>query len=91
MTDLTLEQWDEVYRPIQNHLDPFASLGGTMFETFGEEYAYVLSEDEHYVWTYVDGDNGELLLLSGFHIINRIGYFITEKMWETPTTVIIED
>jgi len=30
------------------------------------------------VWTWVDGDDGSWII-SGFHYVNRIGYFITEK------------
>ena len=34
-------EWEEKYKPIQNHIDTNASYSGAMFETFGEEVEYV--------------------------------------------------
>lgn len=77
--------WDEFeqYKPMTNHIDSNASLEGCMFETYGDELAYVQSVYEktpQRVWTYIDcGDEEELILDSGFSFVNRIGYVITEK------------
>jgi hypothetical protein len=30
------------------------------------------------VWTYVDGDGGTYIV-DGYHLVNRIGYFITQN------------
>lgn len=82
---MEVNEWIEKYRPVNNHLDDNASWqgedgAGIMFETFGEELDYVLSiakSDPECVWTYVDGDEDETLIISGYHLVNRIGYFIT--------------
>jgi hypothetical protein len=33
------------------------------------------------VWTYVDGDDGTYVT-NGYHLVNRIGYFITEVPYD---------
>lgn len=84
---LTVDQWSETFKPKVNHLDDNASFddgeGGIMFETYGPELEYVRSvvlEDERLVWTYMDGDNGPLIT-NGYHLVNRIGYFIGTIPW----------
>ena len=88
MANLTLEEWEFRYVPIINHLDDNASFQneygvGIMYETFGEELEFVQSKiEENKVWTYVDADDGGTVIVAGYSIINRIGYFITENAWE---------
>ncbi len=76
-----LDAWTEKYLPIQNHLVTEASWDGTMFETYGKEYAYVASQPAQNIWTWIDGDTGSWIA-NGLHIVNRIGYFITENPCE---------
>jgi hypothetical protein len=85
LTSLTFSQWEEKYKPKANHLVEGASFQdengvGIMFETYGVEVDYVKSNSNEHRWTYVDED-GEGYILAGWHFINRIGYFITEKPW----------
>lgn len=40
------------------------------------------------LWTIVDGDDGGLWALSGWHYVNRIGYLITEEDWCEPTEAV---
>jgi hypothetical protein len=83
---MEFEDWAERYNPDVNHLDPDASFQdengiGIMFETFGSELEYVLkiaNTEPNRVWTYMDGDEGTFIG-NGYHLVNRIGYFITEK------------
>ena len=75
-----LELWEDKYKPVQNHINKDASWDGVMYETYGEEYDYVMkvaSLQPHKVWTWVDGDNGTYII-NGWHMVNRIGYFITQ-------------
>ena len=81
MEDRTIP-WDEFekeFKPIQNHLDNNASLDGNMYETYGEEYEYVVEiykKIPNTVWTYVAVDE-ELILVNGLATVNRMGYVIT--------------
>lgn len=77
---MTTDEWQAKYKPIQNHFDENASWGGIMFETYGEEYDYVISVNEKSpdrVWTIVD-DGDKSWVTSGWHYVNRLGYVITE-------------
>jgi hypothetical protein len=77
-TELTEEQWADTYRPTANPHDPNAAWDGLMFETYGPELDTVHSTPTNHVWTYVEGENGTYLV-SGYHWVNRIGYFICEE------------
>ena len=65
-----------------------APMGGIMFETYGEEFAHVQAQDAENVWTVVlsdeeeeDGIDSVWYICKGFHIVNRLGYIITEEPW----------
>ena len=82
---LTEAEFDDQYELVPNHLNPEASWQpahgqGCLFETYGEELAFVRRQDPHTVWTLVDGaDDDATYLLSGFHLVNRIGYLISRS------------
>lgn len=84
MSSYTVDSWEEHFIPVVNHLDPKASWQsdgdgtGIMFETFGKELDFVLKSPENRVWTYVDRPNGGTAIIAGYHIADRIGYFVTE-------------
>ena len=88
--DEELNHWIKTYKPIANAFDGNASWQdeagvGIMFETFGEELGFVLrvaDKQPNHVWTLVDDDEGEPVIIHGYHIVNRIGYFITEEPWK---------
>ena len=75
--EITEDEFDARYPLVPNHLNPnaswgFGDSGGCLFETYGEELAFVRSQDQRYVWTFIDGDDGQYVV-SGMHFINRIG------------------
>ncbi|CAB4124041.1 hypothetical protein UFOVP45_112 [uncultured Caudovirales phage] len=73
---ITDDEWDEQYTPILNHINGNDS---QMFETYGDELAFVQSQPANRVWTMLDGDEGGVFIVNGMHLVNRIGYYITEK------------
>jgi hypothetical protein len=92
-----MDEWETQFKPISNHLDTNASFQdengvGIMFETYGEELDLVRRTKEQNVWTYVDSDNGTAII-AGYHLVNRIGYFITENEWgyTPPVTVVVSE
>ena len=89
---LTENQFDEQFTLVENHLDNNASWNGAMFETYGEELDYVLmkAKKSNNVWTIIEGDNDTMFIVSGVHLVNRIGYLITNEEWEEETEVEIE-
>jgi hypothetical protein len=79
---LTEDEFDERYPLLANHLNPHASWGsgsgpGCLFETYGEELEFVRRQDPRTVWTFIDGDDGGLWVVSGFHFVNHIGYLVS--------------
>ena len=62
--------------------EDMCSFGGCMYETFGEELEYVKKQNPKRIWTIVDGDGDDLIIIAGFHFVNRIGYLITNEEWE---------
>jgi hypothetical protein len=79
---LTEDEFQANYPLVANHIDPNASCAfgdgpGCLFETFGEELAFVRGQNPRTIWTLVDGDDGNQYILSGYHLVNRIGYLIS--------------
>ena len=92
--ELTENEFGRQYPLVTNHLNPHASwnLGdsgpGCLFETFGEELRFVGQQDPRTVWTLTDGEDGELYVASGFHLVNRLGYLVSQVPF--PEGVFVE-
>lgn len=72
---ITEAEFEEIYRP-----GPFGKDGDTVHPHMDAD---VRLAGERSVWTIVDGDDGNLWALPGLHVVNRIGYVLTEKPWVT--------
>ena len=91
MKILTYDVFIEKYKPIKNTVIDDAPFDGCMFETYGEELQELKNHDIQYIWTIVDSDAG-LIIITGYHYVDRYGYFITENKWEDENIeVVIED
>jgi hypothetical protein len=92
--EMTEDEFDQQYKLLPNHLNPNASSGfgdsgeGCLFETFGEELAFVRQQCPRTIWTIIDGEDGDLYVVSGYHFVNRIGYVVSKT--EVPVGVFIE-
>jgi hypothetical protein len=80
--ELSEDEFDDLFPLIQNHLNTTASWAfgdgpGCLFETYGEELEFVRRQDPLKVWTLVDGDDGDLYVISGPHFVNRVGNLIS--------------
>ena len=78
---LTEDQFYRDYQPQQNHFDNNASWDGCMLETYGEQLEHVKTVFKYAparVWTVLDCD-GKTIVANGFHLVNRMGYVITEN------------
>jgi hypothetical protein len=87
--EMDFDTWFDMYKPISNHIDTNASFDGAMFETYGDEVAFVKEQPEANIWMYGDGDDGGSYIWSGWGFVNRIGYFITEVPCPADTTIQI--
>ena len=76
---MTYDEWEEKFIPTKNSIDDNASYDGIMFETFGPELEAVRNADPDCVWTLICDDEADNdVILKGYHLVNRMGYFITE-------------
>lgn len=86
---ITDQEWTETYQPIKNPIDPDASCDGEMFETYGEDLDFVRQQNPAHIWTYADDDNGKPFIQSGYHLVNRIGYFVTKNPFDIADSVCV--
>jgi len=62
------DEWEDTYKPTtESAIDNLSEIPDDL--------------DYHYIWTMVDGDGRYANLFSGIHIVNRLGYFVTEVPW----------
>lgn len=86
------DTFDEKYKPIQNTVSNREEFNGWLFETYGEDEAYVIDYAKKHpnnVWTIIDDD--PMPIISGLHYVNRFGYIITENPWKESITVLDDD
>lgn len=91
--EISEDDFDSRFPLLRNHLREDApwSVGdasGCLFETFGPELEFVRRQDACTVWTLVDSEDG-LVLISGFHIVNRVGYLISSARVPSGVTVLV--
>lgn len=84
-----VDAWETAFKPIENHISDDRGWNGLMFETYGEDLQFVVAQPQNKVWTWVDSDEGTVIL-NGYHLVNRIGYFVTEKAWSTNHEVPVD-
>lgn len=80
---MTFEEWEAKYIPIKNWLSKVKD--EDKFETYGVELGFVIGVDymdSRKVWTLVEGDSGNLWVTNGYHLVNRLNYFITTEPYE---------
>ena len=71
--------------------EDMCSFGGCMYETFGEELEYIKTQSNNRIWTIVDGDDDDLLIIAGFHFVNRLGYLVTDTEWSNENEIYLID
>ena len=80
MLRLTTDEWYDTFKPIPNHITGDCDTSCS-FETYGDELAFVLAQPDNTIWTEMDGDEGTYIV-SGYHLVNRIQYYVTKKPWD---------
>jgi len=94
LVEITEDEFERQYPLVSNHLNLHASWAcgdsgrGCLFETFGEELAFVRQHAPATIWTLIDGEDGELYVVSGFRFVNRLGYLLSAV--PVPAGVMVE-
>jgi hypothetical protein len=81
-TQISEDEFDATYPLVTNQINPHATWAfgdglGCLFDTHDHELAFVRRQDPRTIWTLVDGNDGNLYVVSGYRIVNRIGYLIS--------------
>ena len=74
--DYLLEEWAAKYRPVRKDNGLILAYG-----TSGKSLEEVRQQDPHQIWTLIGDEDGDAIK-AGFHMYNRLNYFITELPWE---------
>jgi hypothetical protein len=86
---LKWDEWEAKFKPILNPLNPEGPFDGFMFETYGEELEFLSNYVPSCIWTLVEDDDGDIVVVSGWHFVNRLGYIVTLESWTHD--VLVED
>jgi len=77
MIKLQVEEWDDEFIPImegESYKDFHPKI-----VNYNEKIILEKALLENRVWTLVEGDDNNLFLLNGLHVVNRLDVYITEK------------
>jgi len=89
------DEWAEKYKPQEFSFGSESGLhenleeNGVVFTRIGKkqpEFGEVVKADPNTVWTELEVD-GLSYIVSGFHVVNSVGYFITEEPFDPNETV----
>ena len=78
----SLDVFDETYTVDNSIKSEFFDSNQGMLETFGDDLKLATEINKKTplrVWTAIDSDNGDVVLVNGFHFVNRIYYVITKE------------
>lgn len=78
------KNWIKKYKPVHN---PFsADKKNILFETYDKDLDFVRKQDVKHIWTLIDDE--DLLIIPGYHFVNRLNYLVTEKKWKDENIAI---
>ena len=69
---------------VNTNIISLTGLENGYLETYGKdkEKLVVIGEvNPNLIWTVIDGDDDELYLIAGYHLVNRLHYVITNEPW----------
>lgn len=93
--EIDYDEWFDLFLPVANFSS--SACGPSLcngdgellfgFETYGKDLEHVIKiarESPNHVWTLIEEDNGSLVLVAGYQVVNRLTYLITENPWTNP-------
>ncbi len=86
VSTLTDDLWCKHYKPLNLDQD-------YLWHTDKEFKEQLAKPDGIYnIWTVITDDLDEIVIVNGVHVVNRLGYIITENSWmEGDEIVVIDD
>jgi hypothetical protein len=83
--NITDDEFDEKFQPLKNPHDKDAGWDGCLFGTTGVEHNFVRNQPERRVWTLLSNNT----VVSGYHLVDRVGYLVTLVPWSEDTEIEI--
>jgi len=86
------ETWAKKFQPIRNHLAEDAAIDGCVFSPYGDELKFVMRHSSDRIWSFIVCDDGRSpvwLIFGGFHVVNLMGYLLTDKAFDPSVTYAI--
>ena len=81
---LTYDEFEAQFKPVEN---PDHDHGVFQFDAYDKndsDFLEFMSVNyPNHIWTRIDGEDGCIYNINGWHIVNRIDYIITEIPWLT--------
>ena len=66
-----------------------------LIETYGDHFDFISNFIQQHpgnikhVWTVVEGDDNNLYVTAGFHIVNRLNFIISNEQWKSEEEVYV--
>ena len=93
---MTWDDWEKKYVPMLNTITDRTEFNGWLFETYDDDLKYILEYGNNknyrnHIWTLLTDDNGDLCISNGYHLVNRMGYFITSHPYDAGDNIFVQD
>lgn len=95
---MTWEEFEEKYKPIQNHITKREEFNGWLFESYDADLEYIqglevnhLFMGDNNIWTIMSSDEYKVMIGNGYRHVNRMGYVITEVPWNDGESIDVLD
>jgi len=76
---ITWEEWEATYQPTPN---PDSQETEVFWQAYYDNLRDIPKGIPHErIWTLIDGNGRYTNLVCGIHIVNRLGYFVTNLPW----------
>ena len=93
---MSVDNWMDKYLPIINKRNDGYGISVNekfyLYETYGKDLEEIIEtnkERPQHIWTLITDDEGDELIVEGYHYINRVGYFVTEQPCQPDATYLI--
>lgn len=87
--EIPSDQWVQKYKPKPSPSGDYGydfGDGSTLLEAYDYDHGTLIANavvnEPSRLWTVVDDDEGNAVVVPGYHFVNRQGYIITQEPWE---------
>lgn len=79
---LTEDEFEDQFKPVENIDQGKGSYQFDAYDSTDKGFLqFMATNHPNHVWTRIDGDDGCINIINGWHIVDRIDYIVTEVQW----------